>query len=506
MGDSRQGYIDSAAIRVGFEKKTLDLVSGFNSLWNGCRSAFCEDRTYERARRLALSMLVCLGRHTISSVVCTAGRQLFDWSADYRLFSKAVWDSDMLFDPVREGILNMLPDSVPFVTAIDDTNLRKTGKTIPGVKYTRDPMSPPFHTNFIRGQRFCQISALLPERDGVGPARAIPIEYQHVPPVPKPKRSASIEDWQAYGRRCREQNLSIHAAQRIVHLREKMDEDSAHASRKLVTVVDGSFCNSTVLKRLPERTCLIGRIRSDAKLYFPFETTAPSLRGRPRRYGELAPTPEQLRRDDSIPWQQVKVFATGRLHSFHVKRLRPVFWRKAGVDKPLQVVVIRPLGYRPRKGSRTLYRQPAYLICTDPDLPLDLLVQYYVWRWDIEVNHRDEKQIIGVGQAQVRNPKAVERVPAFAVASYAMLLLAAAQIYGTSNDSTLLPLPKWRNNSTRHRIPTQDLIRQLRHQLWADVLNDAPVFIDHFQTHLNPHTTPKKTCPALSSAVLYAMA
>ncbi|MCH8541897.1 MAG: hypothetical protein LAT58_14175, partial [Opitutales bacterium] len=57
---------------------------------------------------------------------------------------------------------------------------------------------------------------------------------------------------------------------------------------------------------------------------------------------------------------------------------------------------------KPRKGSGRRYTQPAYLICTDPELPIEELLQQYIWRWDIEVNHRDEKTILGVGQAQVR--------------------------------------------------------------------------------------------------------
>jgi hypothetical protein len=41
------------------------------------------------------------------------------------------------------------------------------------------------------------------------------------------------------------------------------------------------------------------------------------------------------------------------------------------------LVVIAPLGYRLRKGHRMLYRKPAYLLCTDPDLDLALLLQAY---------------------------------------------------------------------------------------------------------------------------------
>jgi hypothetical protein len=63
-----------------------------------------------------------------------------------------------------------------------------------------------------------------------------------------------------------------------------------------------------------------------------------------------------------------------------------VYWRKAGVAMPLQVVVIRPPGYRLRNGSKLLYRQPAFLICTDGKLDLQTLVQAYVYRWEIGVS------------------------------------------------------------------------------------------------------------------------
>ena len=58
------------------------------------------------------------------------------------------------------GVLHMLPDNAPLVTALDDTGLRKTGRKIPGVGYRRDPMSPPFHVNLVPAQRFVQLSAM----------------------------------------------------------------------------------------------------------------------------------------------------------------------------------------------------------------------------------------------------------------------------------------------------------------------------------------------------------
>ena len=79
---------------------------------------------------------------------------------------------------------------------------------------------------------------------------------------------------------------------------------------------------------------------------------------------------------------------------------------------------------RASRRSKLERREPACLICTDPEIPLQELLQVYRWRWDIEVNFRDEKTILGVGQARVRSEASNQNAPALAVAAYAMPLLA----------------------------------------------------------------------------------
>jgi hypothetical protein len=466
--------------------------------------AFAQHRTGCRAERLGLSQLACLGRHTVTGLLYTAGRQFLDWSGDYRLFSRDVWEARELFVPITRGIVDLLPPGAPFVTAMDDTHLKKTGTRIPGVGYKRDPLSPAFHTNLIRAQRFLQVSGLLPNAQPAGSARAIPIAYEHVPPVPKPKKNAPKEEWKAYRQQQRKQNLSTHGAQAIRQLREDLDRRHGAADRILVLGVDGSYTNGTVLKDLPPRTTLIGRVRKDAKLYAPPRPEDQQPQGTTRQYGQPLPTPEQILRDETIPWQEVPAFASGKRHAFRVKKIGPVLWSKAGAKQPLQLVVIAPVGYRLRKGSKLLYRQPAYLICTDLGLPLEQVIQYYLWRWDIEVNHRDEKQIIGVGEAQVRSPQSVHRQPALAVASYSILLLAAARVFGTDTPRGRLPLPKWQSKRTEQRLSTQELVRQLRSEVWAYAIDRLFPDSDDFVTGLTASTKcPESTLPAVS-AMLYA--
>src|SRR2546429_925919 len=51
-------------------------------------------------------------------------------------------------------------------------------------------------------------------------------------------------------------------------------------------------------------------------------------------------------------------------------------------------------------------------LTTDLRTSIKLLVQSCFDRWQIEVNHRDEKDILGVGQAQVRSAQSIPRHPA----------------------------------------------------------------------------------------------
>jgi len=86
------------------------------------------------------------------------------------------------------------------------------------------------------------------------------------------------------------------------------------------------------------------------KLCFPVVVDSVK-KGRPRRYGPPAPTPEQILRDDSVPWIPVEAFAAGKLQTFKIKVVENLFWRKAGCDRPLRLLVIKPLGYRLRNGA-----------------------------------------------------------------------------------------------------------------------------------------------------------
>lgn len=450
------------------------------------RGAFASPEQFARVRQQWLAGLLNLGRHTITGILSSAGQQQRDWSSDYRVLQHLPVEG--IFAQVQQHCLAR--SEGPWVLALDDSTTRKSGRRIPGCGWRRDPLSPPFHVNFTWGQRIVQFSAALPAGDGS--ARLVPVDWTEAPLPVRPRRQASAEEHSAYREARRQANINAVAAARIEALRRATD-------RPLHLLVDGRFTNRTLLRRLPEATVLIGRIRKDTKLYFLPDQCQRT--GRPRRYGAVAPTPEQLRAGDAH-WEYHEAFAVDGKHQFKVKTMGPVMARVRGVSSPVRIVVIAPLAYRLRKGSKLLYRQPAYLICTQPDLPVQTIIQQYLWRWDIEVNFRDEKQLLGVSEAQLRQPEAVRRQPAGVVAAYALLLLAAHDCYGHDGQPPLVPLPKWRRRKPPARSTTSRLISQLRVEYWAGCIRRQP--LRDFSSPTAPDHNSSKLERSLASAVFHA--
>jgi hypothetical protein len=434
-------------------------------------------------------------------MIATSGRQFSDWSADYRLFGRDRFAPEALFAVARRELASALPGEAPLIAALDDSYLPKVGRKTTGVAWARDSHAPPYLANLVRAQRIVQLSAALPASVRPCAARGVPVDLVLAPSPTRPRRSAPPTEWQRYEREKAAANVNLVGSARIAALRAALDSDPGGAARRLIVACDGRFTNGTVLRDLPERVTLIGRARQDTSLWhLPAESAGA---GRPRSYGERAQTPEELMSDDGVPWQTVCVHAAGRTHEMRVKTLGPLRWRAAGAQHAFRLVVVAPLAYRPA-GSKLLYRRPAFLLCSDPELPLAELLQAYVWRWEIEVNFRDEKQLLGTGEAQVRTHPAVERVPQLIVASYALLLLAARRTYGAAGCPETLPPPRWRAHRPPPRATTTNLIAALRAELWGRALGLEG--FSGFCSQRSPDQKPEKPWPSLPSAVLYAPA
>lgn len=434
----------------------MTLLAAFLEITADWRDVFPQARTFHRAVRQALGSLVCLGRRCLTRIIWTSGRQGRSWSAEYHLHSRCVWQPQALFQPILQRALASCPGRLLGV-AVDDTRLAKTGRSIRQAFYQRDPLSPPFHVNLRLGLRFLQASLLVPShRRAPLHTRALPIRFEEVSCVKKPGRRAGSEDWAQYKAAVKQHNLSQRFVQMAHELRQALDAAGGHA-KTLVIAGDGSFCNRTCLRAHEDRTELIVRTRRDAALCLRAAV------GSRRFYDTHTFTPEQVRQDETHPWHVTKVCYGGKRRKLRYKELSIIHWRRGGGQRPLRLLVVAPTPYRKQKSGKLYYRSPAYLLTTDLHSHPKALLQIYVDRWQIEVNHRDEKDTLGVGQAQLWNAVAVPKQPVLAVAAYSAVLLASLLAFGPARGCAYAPLPKWRRHA--HRPSCLDLVTLLRQEM-----------------------------------------
>jgi hypothetical protein len=430
----------------------------------GWEPVFRSTATLHRAIEHLVAGVSTMGRRTISRTITALGRSQQDWSADYKLYSRSSWESTALYDPILSEGLALIGEG-PVPVALDDTKLKHVGPSIPYAGWHRDPLSPPFHPNLQWGCRYLQASLLVPhDPEGQVGCRSLPIRFVPAPWVRKPGKKATDADRAAYRQQKKEQNLSRTARHVLIGLRAALDRAGTRR-RPLIAAVDGSFCNRALFFEPLDRTYLLARARKDARLCYP----APP--GSHRTYSPDRFTPEQVRQDDSLAWSEADIFYAGQLRTIRYKELSRVLWQRGGGPRPLRLIVIAPQPYKAPRGRA--YRAPAYLLTDDLETLAPLLIQIYFDRWQIEVNHREEKSFIGVGHAQVWSELAATRHPTFQVACYSLILLAGILEFGTTRNESYTPLPKWRKNSPRPSI--LDLLTMLRLDLCNETCAPYPI-------------------------------
>ena len=183
------------------------------------------------------------------------------------------------------------------------------------------------------------------------------------------------------------------------------------------------------------------------------------------------PRPTNSEKTLLVPWEDATVRKYGNDMPVRYKRLARAKWRPAGEKRIVQIIALAPLRYRKRKGGPVRYTKPAYLIGADPAIAPKEVIQAYLWRWDIEVHFKEEKQLFGLAHAQVRNPQSVRYAPALAIAAYAALHVAALRAFGFQTPPPAVEPPKWRRGKMPTRTSTQDLRRQLRYEAQVNFID-----------------------------------
>ncbi len=126
-------------------------------------------------------------------------------------------------------------------------------------------------------------------------------------------------------------------------------------------------------------------------------------------------------------------------------------------------------------------------------------------RKEVEALGQDKRPLcLALDDTILRNEHSVETIPATAVAAYAMLQLAAIKAYGQGGKPPAIPEAKWRRPWGEDRPSTQDLLNELRRELWAQAIR--PEQLSDFIHTARARTKPLKSEPSLCSTLFAATA
>lgn len=405
------------------------------------RDAFCKSAAHNRAIGLAIACLCAHGKKTVTSMAIFLDRGNKLPIADYKFYTECKWNVEDLFNPILNLAMEHISDDYICVGA-DDTKIRKTGKKLPCASWQADPLGPKFQTNLIWAIRYLQMSVLLPlySTSTKTPARAIPVRFTVAPAIKKPGKKSTLKDWEEYKKLSKEKNLSKIFVHEVLELRKTLNA-MGFANKKLIMSCDGSFCNKTCMNIEDSQIIMLARCRKDAKLCFQ------STKAR-KVYDDKKFTPEEVRKDETIQWQVGTFFYGGEWREVKYKEVREVLWQHGTKRKALRLIVLAPLPYV--RGGKRNYRDPGYLLVNNAEEAPIKTFQAYLDRLQIEYNHRDEKSILGVGEAQVWNEESIRKQPSFHVAAYSALLMANIIVYKDLKHPDFGEKPSWRPEPKRN--------------------------------------------------------
>jgi len=431
--------------------QTSPLIKHLFEILEAHRPLFKQQRVYLRVVALVLAELFVFSRHTVTQLLMTLGLVEEDWSSWYRLFSRGRIDWGEMSGVVLKALLEHVEVGKVLVVAGDATQTARSGGKVEGVSWLRNLRTPRFRIGIHKAQRWFNLSVLLPPEGGY--SRALPLRW--LPAFTEKARRrvyAARKEWEA-------------ALEGLRWLRGQM-EALGRAGQRVLFVGDGNYDHLELWRNLPEGVILLARSAKNRVLYHLPEKQPG--RGRPRKYGKRAPTPQQVwgqRRG----WQRLTLLVRGRERHVQVK-VRGPFVRYGAPERPVWLIVVRGKDYR--QGHRRTRRDPLpFLVSAVQNasgewvLPLALeTLLFWAWqRWDIETAHREMKAGFGLGDKQCWNPHAAVASVQWSAWVYALLVLAGYRTWGLTAAPDV-PTRWWRG-STRWSFNT--LLRAFRAELWG---------------------------------------
>lgn len=434
-------------------KPTPQLVNHFFQLVDAHAPICQQTRTFLRVKALLLAELFCFGRHRITDLLMTLGLATEDWTSWYRLFTTPRIDFEKAHQIMFQEVLTHVSDDELFVVAGDGTQTPRTGKKIEGTGFLRNFRTPAFMVGIHQAQRWFNGVWMTPLEQGY--SRAIPLKWMPAF-TQKSKRQQydPLKEWEA-------------AVKFLQWLKQNLTESGRQLT--ILMLGDGAYDTLGLWKELPDGVILLARSAKNRALYH-MPTTKQRGRGRKRKYGEKAASPQERWRNSRKGWHTQTVCIRGKQRTFRTKVNGP-FLRKGASDTPLFLFIIGGKQLPKHAKKRRIDPIP-YLVnaiqneCGEWCCPLtheQLLV--WAWqRWEIEVVHRELKSNFGLGDKQCWTPTSAVTCVQWSAWAYGMMVLAGYRTWGLAGGPA--PPARWWKGGQRWSFNT--LWRTYRASLWGE--------------------------------------
>jgi DDE superfamily endonuclease len=431
-------------------------------------------RVWPWATTLLVGAILAPGPRTVAAALRVLGLQDDRPFVNYhRVLNRARWSSRAL-SPILLRLLvrAFVAAGAPVLVGLDDTIERRRGAKIAAKGIYRDPVrSSKGHFVKTSGLRWVslQLLARVPWAQQVWalPFFTVlaPSERYH---QERGQRHKTLPDW---GR------------QMLLQLRRWLPE------RSLIAVADSTYAALALLDacaRLRNPVGVITRLRLDAALYDPAPDRPPGTVGRPRKKGARQPTLAERLQDPQTPWQALTVRWYGGTDRAIEVATATAVWYHGG----LPPVALRWVLVRDPAGEFA----PQALLCTDPTVSAQQIVEWFVLRWQLEVTFHEARAHLGVETQRQWSDRAIQRTTPALLGLFSLVTLLAHELLQGH------ALPARQAAWYTKPLPTfVDTLALVRRELWA-----VPVF------SLSPQSTdmieiPRSRWDRVTNALAYAV-
>jgi DDE superfamily endonuclease len=364
------------------------------------------NRIWQHAQLLLAGAILAPGRRTVSSALRAMGLdQHKRFHRYHRVLSRASWSSREV-SRVLLGLLveAFVPKGAPLVVGIDETLERRYGKRIAARGVYRDPVRST-HETFVKssGLRWVCVM-LLVEVPWASRIWALPFLSTLAPSeryaARRGRRHKKITEW---------------AWQLLLVVRRW------HPRREIVAVADRAYASLKLLescRKLTNPITFITRLRLDAALYEPAPPRHPHQIGRPRLKGARLPNLSTIAEDPNTVWKPTKIsnwYGSGE-RSVEVSSETAVWYSTGLFAVPIRWVLVRD----PNGEFKT-----QALVCTDLKADPQMIVSWFVMRWQLEVTFQEIRRHLGFETQRQWSELAIRRTTPALLGLFSLVTLFA---------------------------------------------------------------------------------